>query len=168
MTYNKATLIGNVGRDPETRTLQNGDAVVSFSLATSESWRDKSSGERKDRTTWHNIVIWNENIGKIAEQYVRKGSRILIEGKIEHREYTDKDGAKRNISEIVLQRFQGELKLLSSKEERGDDDRGGSRERAAPRDDRSSSRDDRGNGGGRPRTTREQIDDDIPFACEWR
>ncbi|MDB5596219.1 MAG: single-stranded DNA-binding protein [Hyphomicrobiales bacterium] len=153
--FNRATLIGNVGRDPEVRKTGNGDSVVSFSVATSESWRDKASGERKEKTTWHNVVIWNEGIGKIAEQYVRKGSRVMVEGRIEHREYNDKDGNKRTSTEIVLQRFNGELKLLSGKDERSDD--------AAPREQRSTSRDDGASSSGTRRSTSAAIDDDIPF-----
>lgn len=141
---NRATLIGRLGRDPDARTTPGGARVVSFSVATSERWRDKSSGEMKERTEWHNIVIWNENIGKIAEQYCRKGSQILIEGAIQSREYTDKDGAQRKVTEIVLQGFNGTLKLLDGKR----DDDGGHRSsepasRSAP--------------------LRDQLDDEIPF-----
>lgn len=119
-SVNKAILIGNVGRDPDVRTTQNGERVVSFSLATTESWRDKASGERKDRTEWHNVVIWNDAIGKVAEAYVRKGSKVYIEGQIQTREYTDKDGNQRRVTEIVLQRFRGELTLLDSAKSRDD------------------------------------------------
>src|SRR6476661_2927491 len=124
-SVNKVILIGNVGRDPEVRRMNSGDAVVSFSLATTESWRDKASGERKDRTEWHNVVIFNEALGKVAEQYVKKGSKIYIEGQLQTREYTDKEGNQRKVTEVVLQRFRGELTLLDSRgrgeggEERG-------------------------------------------------
>lgn len=114
---NRATLIGRLGRDPEARTTQGGSRVVTFSLATSERWRDKQSGEMKERSQWHNIVVWNENIGKIAEEYCRKGSQVLVEGQIQSREYTDKDGNKRNTTEIVLQGFNGLLRLLDGKNE---------------------------------------------------
>ena len=119
-SVNKAILIGNLGRDPEVRTTQSGERIVSFSLATTESWRDKASGERKDRTEWHNVVIWNDAIGKVAESYARKGSKVYIEGQIQTREYTDKDGNQRRITEIVLQRFRGELTLLDSAKSRDD------------------------------------------------
>lgn len=142
---NRATLIGRIGRDPEARTTPSGSRVVSFSLATSERWRDKSSGEMKEKSEWHNIVIWNENIGKIAEQYCRKGSQILIEGAIQTREYTDKDGNQRKTTEIVLQGFGGTLKLLDSKR----DD--------APREDF-----------GRHARLSDQLNDEVPFAPEWR
>jgi single-strand DNA-binding protein len=126
MSVNKVILVGNLGRDPETRRTGNGDAVVSFSVATSESWRDKASGERKEKTEWHNVVIWNENLGKVAEQYLKKGSKVYIEGQLQTREYTDKDGNQRKSTEVVLQRFRGELQMLDRRGEGGgmSDDRG--------------------------------------------
>ncbi len=114
-SVNKVILVGNLGRDPETRRTGAGDPVVSFSLATTKSWRDKASGERKDRTEWHNIVIFNENLGKIAEQYCKKGSKVYLEGQLQTREYTDRDGNQRKTTEVVLQRFRGELTLLDSR-----------------------------------------------------
>lgn len=167
-SVNKAILIGNLGRDPEVRRLNSGDPVVNFSVATTESWRDKASGERRDRTEWHNVVIFNENLGRVAEQYLKKGSKVYLEGQLQTREYTDKDGNQRKTTEVVLQRFRGELTLLDSKR---DDD--GSRH-----DDRASDNRDRmrrespqrplGNEGGGFRGQRGPIDDDIPFAPEWR
>lgn len=123
-SVNKVILIGNLGRDPETRRMNSGDAVVSFSLATTDSWRDKATGERKDRTEWHNIVIFNENLGKIAEQYCKKGSKIYVEGQLQTREFTDRDGNQRKVTEVVLQRFRGELTLLDSRGRGESDDRG--------------------------------------------
>src|SRR6202034_4948093 len=114
-SVNKVILVGNLGRDPEVRKLNSGDSVVNFSLATTESWRDKSTAERKDRAEWHNIVIFNENLGKIAEQYCKKGSKVYLEGQLQTREYTDKDGNQRKTTEVVLQRFRGELTLLDSR-----------------------------------------------------
>jgi len=114
-SVNKVILIGNVGRDPEVRRTQSGDSIVSFSLATTESWRDKSTGERKDKTEWHNVVIFNENIGKVAEQYLKKGSKVYLEGQLATRSWTDKDGNERKSTEVVLQRFRGELTLLDSR-----------------------------------------------------
>lgn len=111
---NRVTIIGRVGRDPEAREFSNGGRVVSFSVATSERWKDKS-GERKEKTAWHNIQIFNENLGKIAEQYLRKGSEVAIEGQIEYREYTDKDGNQRKATEIVVPRFGGSLHLIGGK-----------------------------------------------------
>jgi single-strand DNA-binding protein len=167
-SVNKVILVGNLGRDPEVRTLPSGDRVVSFSLATTESWRDKNTGERKDRTEWHNISIFNENLGKIAEQYCRKGSKIYLEGQLATREYTDKDGNQRKATDVVLQRFRGELTLLDSKGGRGESgdydsqsSGGGNFGRSSPMertvDDRRSAP---AGGGGR---LSNQLDDDIPF-----
>src|SRR5258708_3723147 len=118
-SVNKVILVGNLGRDPETRRMNSGDAVVNFSLATNESWKDKASGERKEKTEWHNVVIFNENLGKIAEQYLKKGSKVYIEGQLQTREFTDKDGNQRRTTEVVLTRFRGELTLLDSRGGRG-------------------------------------------------
>ena len=123
-SVNKVILVGNLGRDPEVRRTGAGDPVVNFSLATSETWRDKASGERKERTEWHNIVIFNENLGKIAEQYCKKGTKVYLEGQLQTREYTDRDGNQRKATEVVLTRFRGELQLLDSRG-RGDDAGGG-------------------------------------------
>jgi single-strand DNA-binding protein len=114
-SVNKCILIGHLGRDPEIRAMTNGDKVASFSIATSETWRDKASGERKERTEWHNVVIFNENLAKVAEQYLRKGSKVYLEGQLQTRKYQDRDGHERSVTEIVLQRFRGELTLLDGK-----------------------------------------------------
>jgi len=113
-SVNKVILVGNLGRDPEVRTFPSGDKVVSFSMAMSESWRDKATGERKDKTEWVNVSIFNEALGRVAEQYCRKGSKIYLEGQLQTRKYTDKDGNERSSTEIVLQKFRGELTLLDS------------------------------------------------------
>lgn len=166
-SVNKVILIGNLGRDPEVRTLPSGDRVVSFSVATTESWRDRNTGERKDRTEWHNVSIFNENLGKIAEQYCRKGSKIYLEGQLQTREYTDKDGNQRKATDVVLQRFRGELTLLDSKggREGGDYEsagyggqNGGSFGRSSPMERAPSER--RSAPAGK---LSEQLDDDIPF-----
>jgi len=115
-SVNKVILIGHLGRDPEIRRMNNGDAVVSFSLACSESWRDKATGERKERTEWINVVIFNDGLGKIAEQYCKKGSKVYLEGQLQTREFTDKDGNQRKVTEVVLQRFRGELTLLDGRQ----------------------------------------------------
>jgi single-strand DNA-binding protein len=156
-SLNKVMIIGNLGRDPEVRKTSGGDSVVSFSLACSESWRDKSTGDRKERTEWVNIVIFNESIGKVAEQYCKKGSKIYIEGALQTRKWQDKDGNDRYTTEVVLQKFRGELKLLGGKNESGDGD-GESRSYSSSR---GTERKPAG-GGGAP------IDDDIPFLMEWR
>ena len=118
-SVNKVTLVGNLGKDPEVRKMQSGDSVVSFSLATSESWRDKNSGERKEKTEWHNIVIFNENIAKVAEQYLKKGMKVYIEGALQSRKWQDQNGQDRYTTEIVLQKYRGELTMLDSKNDGG-------------------------------------------------
>ena len=120
---NKVILLGRLGRDPESRTFATGGKVVSFSMATSESWTDKASGEKKERTQWHRIVIFNEGIAGVAERFLKKGSEVYIEGQIETRKYTDKDGAETEITEIVLRNFRGSLTLVGGGgggEDRGD------------------------------------------------
>lgn len=112
---NKAIIVGNLGRDPEARNMPSGGKVVTFSVATSENWNDKASGERKEKTQWHRIAIFNERLGEIAEKYLKKGSKVYLEGQIETRKYTDKDGQERETTEIVLGRFRGELTLLDSR-----------------------------------------------------
>jgi single-strand DNA-binding protein len=118
-SVNKVILVGNLGRDPETRRMPSGDAMVTFSLATSESWRDKSSGERKERTEWHRVVIFNKNLAEVAEKYLRKGSKIYLEGQLQTRKFTDKDGQERSATEVVLQNFRGELVMLDARGEGG-------------------------------------------------
>lgn len=112
---NKATIIGRLGKDPEARAMNNGGEVVSFSVATSEIWNDKQSGERKEKTEWHNVVIFNEGIAKVAKQYLRKGSQVYLEGAIQTRSWNDQQGVTKYTTEIVLQRFRGELALLDKK-----------------------------------------------------
>ncbi len=155
-SVNKVILIGHLGRDPEVRRMQNGDAVVSLRVATSETWRDKQSGERKEKTEWHSVVIFNDGIAKVAEQYCRKGSKIYIEGQLQTREWQDKEGQKRYSTEIVLQRFRGELTLLDSKgDDRGDD-------AATDKPARNSYQDAKA--GGKPATSmHDDLSDDIPF-----
>jgi single-strand DNA-binding protein len=169
-SVNKVILVGNLGRDPETRRLSNGDPVVNLRIATSESWRDKSSGERREKTEWHSVVIFNENLAKVAEQYLRKGSKVYVEGQLQTREWQDKDGQKRYSTEIVLQRFRGELTILDSRDGGGGgreiEDQGGGFGGRGERGggergyggDRGGS-DHRGAGGGRAA----DLDDDIPF-----
>ena len=118
-SVNKVILIGNLGRDPEVRRMTSGDAVVNLSVATSETWKDKTSGERKEKTEWHRVTIWNENLAKVAEQYLRKGSKVYLEGALQTRKYTDKDGVEKYSTEVVLQRFRGELVMLDTKGEGG-------------------------------------------------
>ena len=114
-SLNKVMLIGNLGKDPEVRRTQDGKPIVSFSVATSESWRDKMSGERKEKTEWHRVVIFNENLAKVAEQYLKKGAKVFVEGQLQTREWTDQQGAKRYSTEVVLQNFRGELTMLDGR-----------------------------------------------------
>jgi single-strand DNA-binding protein len=114
-SVNKVILIGNLGRDPEARTMQSGGKVVSFSIATSETWNDKASGERKEKTQWHKIAIFNERLGEVAEKYLKKGMKVYLEGSLESRKYTDKDGQERETTEVVLARFRGELTMLDGR-----------------------------------------------------
>lgn len=155
-SVNKVILIGHLGRDPESRKTQAGDLVVSLRIATGESWRDKQTGERREKTEWHNVVIFNEGIAKVAEQYTRKGSKIYIEGQLQTREWTDKDNVKRYSTEVVLQRFRGELKLLDGKSDHGDAPAGDE-----PRRDPAPNGYAAAKGGAAP--PRGDLDDDIPF-----
>ncbi len=145
-SVNKVILIGNLGRDPEVRTFQNGGKVVNLRIATSETWRDKASGERKERTEWHSVAIHSEPLAKIAEQYLRKGSTVYIEGQLETRKWQDQSGADRYSTEIVLRPFRGELTLLGGGQDRQRDDR------------QQSSQQDGGYG-----AAQSNMDDEIPF-----
>jgi single-strand DNA-binding protein len=117
-SVNKVTLVGNLGADPEVRAMSNGTKIVNLKLATSESWRDKASGDRKEKTEWHRVVIFNEALAKVAEAYCRKGSKVYLEGSLQTRKWQDKDGGDRYSTEVVLQKFNGALVLLDSKGER--------------------------------------------------
>jgi single-strand DNA-binding protein len=154
-SVNKVILIGNLGRDPEVRNTQAGGKVVSFSVATSETWNDKATGERKEKTQWHRVAIFNERLGEVAEKFLRKGSKVYIEGSLESRKFTDKDGQEREAFEVVIGRFKGELTLLDS--------RAGAAELAG---ERAGGRGggggwDSGRGGGG--AAKGGLDDDIPF-----
>jgi single-strand DNA-binding protein len=156
-SVNKVILVGNLGKDPEVRKLNNGDPVVNLSVATSESWRDKQSGERKEKTEWHRVVIFNENIAKVAEQYLKKGSTVYIEGQLQTRKY-EQNGVEKYSTEIVLQKFRGELTMLGGKGggegKSYEDDGGGFTSKAGGK--RS--------GGDAPRESFSQdLDDEIPF-----
>lgn len=124
-SVNKVILIGNLGRDPEVRTFQNGGKVCNLRIATSENWRDKATGERRDRTEWHSVAIFNENLAKIAEQYLRKGSKVYVEGQLETRKWQDQSGQERYTTEIVLRPFRGELTLLDGRDGGGGGGAGG-------------------------------------------
>ena len=117
-SVNKVTLVGNLGRDPEIRAMQNGDKIVQLSVATSDRWKDKNSGEQRERTEWHRVVIFNDALGRIAEQYLKKGSTVYLEGQLQTRKWTDQQsGQEKYTTEVVLQRYRGELTLLGSRPE---------------------------------------------------
>ena len=143
-SVNKCIIVGTCGRDPEVRTFANGGKVVSFSVACTDTWRDKASGERKEKTEWVNISIFNEGLGRVAEQYLRKGSKVYLEGALQTRKYTDKDGNERQATEVVLKQYRGELVLLSKAGDGGSSDRqsSGSTSKPAASQSRSADLDD--------------------------
>ena len=114
-SVNKVILVGNLGRDPEVRNSQDGTKIVTLSIATSERWKDRGSGEQRERTEWHRVVIFNENLGRIAEQYLRKGSSVYVEGQLQTRKWTDQQGVEKYTTEVVLQRYRGEMTLLGGR-----------------------------------------------------
>ena len=114
-SVNKVILVGHLGADPEIRRLNSGDQIANLRIATSESWRDRQTGDRKDRTEWHSVVIFNENLAKVAEQYLKKGAKVYIEGALQTRKWQDQNGNDRYSTEIVLQKFRGELQILDSR-----------------------------------------------------
>ena len=118
-SVNKVTLIGNLGRDPEVRTMQDGNSLVNLSIATSENWRDKNTGERRDRTEWHRVVIFNERLADVAQKYLRKGSKVYLEGQLQTRKWTDQSGVEKYSTEVILQRYRGELTMLDSRADSG-------------------------------------------------
>ena len=173
-SVNKVILVGNLGKDPESRSFQNGGKVVNFTLATSETWNDRASGERKEKTEWHNVVIRNEKLGEIAERYLKKGAKVYIEGSIQSRKYQDQSGQDKYITEVIVGPFRGELTMLSGRGEEGGMDAGGgggfSRERSsssAPRN--APARSGGGGGGSTPSWDSGRgagdLDDEIPFCC---
>lgn len=142
-SVNKVIIVGNLGRDPEVRNFPNGGKVVNLRLATSESWKDKSTGERKDRTEWHSVAIFDDGLAKIAEQYLRKGATVYIEGQLETRKWQDQSGADRYSTEVVLRPFRSELTMLGGKPD-------------APRDESPQ-------GGGSAAGVRDDLQDEVPF-----
>jgi len=148
-SVNKVILIGNLGKDPEVRSMQSGQKVVNLSIATSETWRDKNSGERQEKTEWHRVVIFNEKLGEVAEKYLKKGAKVYVEGALQTRKWTDNSGVEKYSTEVVMQKFRGELTMLDGgKSSGGDEDYAESQSQgSAPR----------------PGGARGPIDDDIPF-----
>jgi single-strand DNA-binding protein len=177
-SVNKVILVGNLGRDPEIRSTNDGTRIANLNLATSESWRDRVSGERKERTEWHRVVIFNERLVEIAEKYLRKGSKLYVEGALQTRKWTDQQGAERYSTEVVLQRFRGELTMLDGAGgaggrsggmgDSGDFDEGGygggGGYSAPPRAAAAAGGSGGGFGAGRGgRSTANDLDDEIPF-----
>lgn len=150
-SLNKVQLIGNLGKDPEVRNTQDGRAIVNFSLATTESWRDKSTGERKEKTEWHTIVIFNEGLAKVAEKYLKKGSSVYVEGQLQTRKWVDKNGDDRYSTEVVLQNFRGELVMLG--------------DRSGGRGEQAASLPSKNNGAPKPanKAIVDDLDDSVPF-----
>lgn len=170
-SVNKVILIGNLGRDPEVRTFQNGGKVCNLRIATSETWKDRNTGERRERTEWHSVAIFNENLARLAEQYLRKGSKVYIEGKLETRKWQDQSGQDRYTTEVVLRPFAGELTFLDSRDGGGQGGGGGygggqqgggygGGYDSGPQDDPYGGG---GGGGGRAPSSRDIDDDEIPF-----
>lgn len=169
---NKVILVGNLGADPEVRNLPSGGKVVNMRVATTDTWRDKNTGERRDRTEWHSVVIFNEALGRVAEQYLRKGGKVYLEGSLQTRKWQDQSGADRYSTEVVLQNFNSTLVLLDSRGEGGGDSPGGF-SGPAERGGYGGQREggfSGGGGGGRPERRPSAapafeggVDDDIPF-----
>ena len=170
-SVNKVILVGHLGRDPEVRHSQSNQKIVNLRVATSERWKDRQSGEPRERTEWHSVVIFNENLADIAERYLRKGSPVYLEGQLRTRKWTDQGGQERYTTEVVLSRFRGELTLLGGRAEGGGADMGGASSdygddqgmgSSAPR---SGPRGQAGPGGGRGKgpSIADELDDDIPF-----
>lgn len=164
-SVNKVILVGNLGRDPEVRSFQNGGKVVNLRIATSETWKDRNTGERKERTEWHSVAIFNENIARVAEQYLKKGSKVYVEGKLETRKWQDQSGQDRYTTEVVIRQFGGELTLLDGRDGGGG---GGDRFASDPGgyggDDYGAPAPSRSGGGGSGGPGRSSsLDDEIPF-----
>jgi single-strand DNA-binding protein len=161
-SVNKVILVGNLGRDPEVRSTQDGRKIVNLSVATSESWKDKMSGERREKTEWHRVVIFNENLAGVAERFLKKGSKVYLEGQLQTRKYTDQSGVEKFSTEVVLQNFRGELQLLDARGGGGGGGAGAD-DYAEPAMAAAGGGGGRGGaGGGFPRSGGD-LDDEIPF-----
>lgn len=162
-SVNKVILVGNLGADPEVRRMPSGDPIVNLSVATSETWRDKNSGERKEKTEWHRVVIFNDNLAKVAEQYLKKGAKVYIEGQLQTRKWTDQNGQERYTTEVVLQKFRGELQMLDTRGQGGDNQVGYSGGGSRGSDFGQSGPADSSGGGGGGGGYSQNLDDEIPF-----
>lgn len=152
-SVNKVILVGNLGADPEIRHTQDGSPICSLNLATSESWRDRNTGDRRERTEWHRIVIFHEGLCKLAEQYLRKGSKVYVEGQLLTRKWQDQSGRDRYSTEVVLQRYNSVLTMLDSRRDDGDTPHGDGGAKKFREDD----------GGANRQNREDSFDDDIPF-----
>lgn len=166
-SVNKVILVGNLGRDPDVRTMQNGGKVVNLSLATSETWKDRD-GNRQEKTEWHRVVIFNERLGEVAERYLKKGSTIYIEGSLQTRKWTDQSGQEKYTTEVVLQRFRGELTMLGGRNEGGSGGGGYGGSQGGGYDDGGYGGGSGGSGGGGQTggsgpDYSQDLDDEIPF-----
>jgi single-strand DNA-binding protein len=173
-SVNKVILVGNLGRDPEVKSMQDGRSLVNMSVATSDTWRDRQTGERKERTEWHRVVIFNDKLAEIAQKYVRKGSKIYVEGQLATRKWTDQSGQERYTTEVVIPRFGGTLTMLDGRGDGAGSAMGGGAAMGSPgggpamgggMDEDYSAAPNGGGGGGRPATRAKvgELDDDIPF-----
>jgi single-strand DNA-binding protein len=162
-SVNKVILVGNLGRDPEVRHTQDGSKVVHLSVATSETWKDRGSGERKERTEWHRVVIFNDRVGDIAERYLRKGSKVYLEGALQTRKWTGQDGQEKYTTEVVLGRFRGELTLLDARGEGASGGYGGGEPAYEPMGAGSGAGGGRSGGRTDPAGPPPDFDDEIPF-----
>ena len=165
-SVNKVILVGNLGRDPEIRSTQDGTKVANLSVATSENWRDKNSGERREKTEWHRVVIFNDRLVDVAEKYLKKGSKVYLEGQLQTRKWTDQSGAEKYTTEIVLQKYRGELTMLDGRgggEGAGDSSSGGDAGYSGGGGYSGGSSSGGGHGGGASRGGGGDLDDDIPF-----
>ena len=162
-SVNKVILIGNLGRDPEIRSTQDGTRIANLSVATSESWRDKTSGERKERTEWHRVVIFNDKLVEIVEKYLKKGAKVYLEGALQTRKWTDNSGQERYSTEVVLQRYRGELTMLDGRSGGGE----GGYADEPPAAQEYAAAGGRGAAAGAGRSERrpavQDLDDEIPF-----
>jgi len=163
-SVNKVILIGNLGRDPEIKQMQNGGSIANLSIATSETWRDKASGERKEKTEWHRVVVFSEGLVRIVEQYLKKGSKVYIEGQLETRKWQDKDGQDKYSTEVVLRNFGSTLTMLDGKGEgAGGGDRSFDQDRGSGGSSRAPAKGGKGGGGQQEDFSRPDFDDEIPF-----
>ena len=159
-SVNKVILVGNLGRDPEIRTMQDGTKVANLSVATSESWKDRNSGERREKTEWHRVAIFNDRLADVAERYLRKGAKVYVEGQLQTRKWTDQQGQEKYTTEVVLSRFRGELTMLDGRGGEGAPAGGGYGGEPA---DSGYSSPSSGGGGRAPAPAGGDLDDEIPF-----